>query len=103
MRRPGETTATERDGRHSKISSVFLGENVRGYFRRAKERMLSVIDAHRFGNAGLVFVTRLDFPAFLQFAQRQTIRCVAINFVRRSKDEWSFGTKLPRGLQEIQR
>ena len=70
MRRSSETTATERDRRHSEIAPVFLNENVPGNLGRAKERMLCVIDAHRFGNARLVFVARLDFPAFLQFAQR---------------------------------
>ena len=44
--------------------------------------MLRVINAHRLGNAIRVFVARLDFPAFLQFAQRQTIWRVAINLVR---------------------
>src|SRR5204863_1029679 len=87
MRRSRKTTATERDGRHSEIAAVFLDENVRGDLRRAKERMLRVIDAHGLRNAGLIFVARLDFPAFLQLAQRKAIRRVAIDFVRGCKDQ----------------
>src|ERR1044071_2950223 len=102
MRRACETTAAERYRRHSEIAPVFLNENVRGDLRRAKKGMLRVIDAHSFGNAGLVFVTRLDFPAFLQFAQRKTIRRVAIDLVRGSKDKWRFRRKISRGLPQIQ-
>src|SRR5438094_10315213 len=65
--------------------------------------MFRVIDAHRFRDARLVFVARLDFPAFLQFAQRQTIRRVAIDFVGGSKNEWRFGRKLSSGFEQIQR
>src|ERR1700688_2057085 len=38
MRRSRKTTAAERNRRHAKIAPVFLNENVRGDFRRAKER-----------------------------------------------------------------
>ena len=65
VRRPSETAATEGDGRHPEISSIFLDENVCCNFRRAEERMLRVIDAHRFRDTGLVFVAGLYFPAFL--------------------------------------
>src|SRR6476660_3588882 len=102
MRSTRKTTAAESDGRHAEITPIFLNENERADLGRAKERMLRVSDAHRFGNAGLVFVARLDFPAFLQLAQRKAIGCVAIDLVRGSKDEWRLRRKLSRGLQEIQ-
>src|SRR6266571_4785883 len=102
MRRSRKTTATERNRRHSEISSVFLDENVRSDLGCAKERMLRVIDAHGLRNAGLVFVARLDFPAFLQFAQRKAVRCVAIDLVRGCKDEWRLRRKISCGLQQIQ-
>ena len=44
----------------------------------------------------------LDFPAFLQLAQRQTIRRVAIDFVSRCKNERRLGRKLSRGFEQIQ-
>jgi len=93
VRRPGETAATKRNGRHSEISPVFLDENVCCDFRRTEERMLGVIDTHRLRNTGLVFVARLYFPAFLEFAQGQTVRRVAIDFVRRRENERRLGRK----------
>src|SRR5258707_1345913 len=99
MRRSRKTTAAERNRGHSEIAPVFLNEDVPGDLGRAKEGMLGVIDAHCFGNSRLILVARLNFPAFLQFAQRQTIRRVAIDFVRGSKDEWGLGRKISCGLQ----
>ncbi len=46
---------------------------------------------------------RLDFPAFLQLAQRQTVRGVAINFVRRCKNKRRFRAEISRRLEQIQR
>ena len=103
MRRSRKTTAAERNRRHSEIAPVFLNENVRGDFRRAKEGMLRVVDAHGLRNAGLVFVAWFNFPAFLQFAQRKAIRRVAIDLVRGCKDEWRLRRKLSCGFQQIQR
>src|SRR5262249_25132980 len=82
VRRAGETTAPKGNGRHSEISPVFLDKNVCCNFRRTEERMLRVIDTHRLRDAGLVFVARLYFPTFSEFAQRQTVRRIAIHFVR---------------------
>src|SRR5262245_50681357 len=82
VRRAGETTAPKGNGRHSEIYPVFLDKNVCCNFRRAEERMLRVIDTHRLRDTGLVFMARLYFPAFLEFAQRQTVRRIAIDFVR---------------------
>src|SRR5438046_3858557 len=103
MRGTSQAAAAERDGRHSKITTVFLDENVRRCLGSAKERMFRVIDAHRFGNTRLVFMTGLDLPAFLQFPQRQTIWCVAVNFIRRSKNEWRFRAKISRCFKQIER
>ena len=102
MRRAGETTAPKRYRRHSEISPIFLNQNICGDFGCAKERMFRVIDAHCLGNTSPVLVTGLDFPAFLQFAQRQVVRCVAIDLVRGSKNERSLWRKLSRCLEQIQ-
>src|SRR5438874_11873857 len=81
VRRAGETAATKRNRRHSEISPVFLDENIGCNLRRTEERMPGVIDTHRLRNTGLVFVARLYFQAFLEFAQPQTLRRVAMDFV----------------------
>src|SRR4029077_8979511 len=65
--------------------------------------MLGVIDTHRLRDTGLVFVARLYFPALLEFAQRQTVRRVAIDFVRRCENEWGLGRKLSCSFEQIQR
>ena len=101
--RAGQATAAKTNRRHSEIAAVFLHQNVRRDFRRAEERMLRVIDAHGFGNSRLVFVARLDFPALVQFAQRQPIRRVAIDFVRRRKNERRFRANFARRFEQIQR
>src|SRR5439155_3211565 len=101
MRRSRKTTAAERNRRHSEVAPVFLNEDVRGDLGRAKEGMLRVIDAHGLGNARLVFVARLNFPAFLKFAQRKAIRRGAINFVRGGKNEWRLRRKISCGLQQV--
>src|SRR5438093_10130697 len=103
VRRAGETAATKRNGWHPEISPVFLDENIRRNFRRAEKRMLGVIDTHRLRNTGLVFVAWLYFPAFFEFAQRQTVRRVAIDFVRRRENERRLGRKLSRRFEQIQR
>src|SRR6266540_2993040 len=64
MSRARNTTATKRNRRHSEIASVFLNENVCGDLRRDKEGMLRVVDAHRLGNARLIYAALLDFPAW---------------------------------------
>ena len=45
----------------------------------------------------------LYFPAFLEFAQRQTVRRVAIDFVRRCENERRLGRKRSRSFEQIQR
>src|SRR5260370_7924242 len=84
--RTREAAAAKRNGWHSKITSVFLDENVSRDFRSAKERMLRVIDAHRFGNSRLVLVPLFDLPALLKFAQLEPLLRLPLSFVHRSKN-----------------
>src|SRR5262245_34317390 len=63
VRGPGEATGTERNCGHSKVLPVFLDENVRSDLRRAKERMLRVINAHHLGNAGARIHEPARFPS----------------------------------------
>ena len=81
MRRAGETSTTKRNSRHSEITSIFLHQKIGGSFGCAEERVLAMIDTHRFGNPLLVFMSRLNFPSLGQFTQWQSIWRVAIDFV----------------------
>ena len=65
--------------------------------------MLCVVDAHAFGNTRLVFVSGFNFPAFFQLTQRETIWRIAINFIRRSKNEWRFRANVSHCFQQVQR
>src|SRR5712692_2840230 len=78
VRRTGQASAAKTNRRHSKITTIFLDENVSRGFGSAEERMLRVIDAHRFGDSRLVLMTRLDFPTLFQLTQRQLVRPVAV-------------------------
>ena len=62
VRGSGEASAAKTRCRHSEVASVFLHQNIGRRFRRAEKRVLRVIDAHRLGNPGLVFVAGLDLP-----------------------------------------
>src|SRR5674476_1071926 len=95
VRRAGETAAAKTHRLHAEVTSVFLHQNVRRNFARAEQRMFRLVNAHRFVNALAVFVRRVNFPALLQFAQRQKIRRVAINFVRAGENENRPGAMLP--------
>jgi hypothetical protein len=45
----------------------------------------------------------LYFPAFLEFAQRQTVWRIAVDFVRRRENERRLGRKHSRSFEQIQR
>src|SRR5665213_2425973 len=81
VRRAGQAAAAKNRRLHAEVTSVFLHQNIRRNLARAKERMFRLVNGHRFVNARLIFVSRIYFPALLQFAQRQQIRRVAINLV----------------------
>ena len=81
VRRTSEAAAAKRDSWHSEIKSIFLHQKIGRRFGRAEKRVFCVIDAHRFGDARFVFMFRLNFPAFRQFPQRQSIWRVAVDFV----------------------
>ena len=103
MRRAGETAAAKTYRLHAEIISVFLNQHISGDFACAEKRMFRLVNAHRFGNARLIFVAGFDFPALLQFDQRQAVRRIAIYLIRGGEDEDRFGTKLARGFQQVQR
>ena len=65
--------------------------------------MLCLVNAHGLGNAGFILVAGLDFPALLQFDQRQAIGRVAIYLVGGGENEDRLGTGLAGGLQQVER
>ena len=100
MRRPGQAAATEDAHVHPEIAPVFLRHQVRRRFRRAKQRMQRAVDPAGFLHALVIFRARIVI-ASRKFLQRNLVGRVAINFVRAQKNEYGFGTMLPRGLQQI--
>ncbi len=64
--------------------------------------MLCLVDAHVFGNARLERVARLDFPAEVKFLERETIRSVAVDLVRRGENEGRFRAIVSRRFEEIE-
>ncbi len=64
--------------------------------------MLRAIDAHRFRNPGLVLVALGNLPTQGQLAQRQPIWRVAIDFVRRGKNERRLRANFAGGFEKIQ-
>ena len=97
-----EAATAKTNSRHSKITSIFLHQNVGGSFRGPKERMLAIIDTHRFRDSRLILMIWLDFPPCRQFLQWQLIWRVAVNLVRRSKNKWRFGAKRSRRFKQVQ-
>ena len=64
--------------------------------------MLALIDGKVLGDAVLKGRVRI-IPAGFEFGQRQGVGPVAIHLVGRHVDERRFGTRPPRGLQQVQR
>jgi hypothetical protein len=103
VRRAGQTAAAKAGGLEAEIISVFLHQHVGGNFRCAEQRVLGLVNAHRFRNAGFVFMSGSDFPALFQFHQRQAVRRVAINLVCGSENENRPGAELAGGFEQIER
>ncbi len=98
----GEAAAAQCAGGQPEISAVFLHHDVGGDLRRAKERMLGLIDGESLRNAlgvGRVGVV----PAGGEFDQLDAVRGVAIDLVRAHVHEGGLGAGLPGGLKEVQR
>ena len=102
MRRTSEATTAKTSRLHAKIFAVLLHQHVSGNLGRAKQRMLRLVNAHGLGNSRFILVAGFNFPTLFQFDQRQPVRRVAINLVSRCENKNSFGTKFPRGLQQVQ-
>ena len=103
VRRTGQAAAAKTGGLQAKIISVFLHQHIGGDFRCAEQRVLGLVNAHRFRNAGFVFVTGFDFPALFQFDERQAVRRVPVNLVRGSENEDRFGAELAGGFEQVER
>ena len=97
-----EAAAAQRAGGHAKVAAVFLHHHVRRQLRRAKERVLGLVNAEGFldavsvGGVGVV-------PAFLEFPKGDFVGGVAIYLVGAHVDEGRFGTSLAGGLEQVQR
>ena len=100
MRRPGEASPAENADFHTEVAAVFLGHQVCGRFRRAKERMKRPVDAAIFVDAFVVLGAGV-LPAGLQLFQGNFIGGIAINFVGADEDEDGLGAVQAGGFEEI--
>ena len=103
MRWPRQTTAAKARGLHSEVATVFLHQHVRSHFARTEERMFRLVNGHRFINADLERMFRINLPPLFQFYERQPIWRVAIDLVRAGENENGIGTMLPRLFEHVQR
>src|SRR5262245_35541540 len=101
MRRTSKAASAKHASTHVKVFAVFLNHDVRSQLACTENTVLGLVDAHR-----LVYpafaprMRRVEFPALLGFIQRQVIRCVTINLVRRRQDEYSMRRKFSGRLQQ---
>jgi hypothetical protein len=97
---PGKAAAAQTTGGHSEVASVFLDHNVGGDFGSAEERVFGLVDGEGLGDAVLVGGISV-VPSGLEFAQREVVGGVAIDFVRAHVDEGRLGTGAAGGLEKI--
>ena len=102
MVRAGEAAAAQTAGRHVEIASVFLHHDIRRDFGCAEEGVFRLVDREGFGDtmivSGIVVI-----PARVEFAERDGIWAIAVNFVRGHVDERRLGASLAGGFEEVQR
>ena len=99
--RAGEATATQTAGGHVEISAVFLHHDIRRDFGGTEEGVFRLVDREGFGDAVFVRLSLLN-PARVEFAERDGIWPIAVNFVRGHVDERRLGAGLPGGFEEVQ-
>lgn len=100
--RASEAAPTQTAGGHVEIASVFLHHDIRRDFGSAEEGVFRLVDREGFGDAVLVGGI-VVIPARVEFAERDGIGPITVNFVRGHVDEWRLGAGLPCGFEEVQR
>ena len=99
----GEAAAADQAGFHAEIFAVFLHHDIGGDFRRAEERMFAMVNGHGFVNAAReIWMGDVNFPAGVEFDQRQQVGIVAVDFIGRSENEHRAGAELARGFEHIE-
>ena len=99
--RAGEAAAAQTAGGHVEIASVFLNHDIRRDFGGAEEGVFRLVDREGLGDA--VFVGGIVvIPARVEFAERDGIWPIAVNFVRGHVDERRLGAGLAGGFEEVQ-
>src|SRR2546422_8847882 len=96
--RPRETSAAEDTHRHLEIPAELLAHDIGRHFRSPEHRMQARINRHGFVDA--VAPVSVVIP-LLQLGQRDLVRAVSINFVRRSKAQRRFAAKVTGGDENI--
>lgn len=84
MTRPSQTAASKARRLHPEVATVFLNEGVSGKLGNSEQRMGRMVNGHGLVDALLrERMRRIDFPASIEFNQRQLIRIVAVDLVGR--------------------
>ena len=100
--RASEATTAQAAGGHVEIASVFLHHDIRCDLRGAEEGVFRLVDREGLGDAVLVGGI-VVIPTRVEFAERDGIWPIAVNFVRGHVDERRLGAGLPGGFEKVQR
>ena len=103
MVRAGEAAAAEADGRHVEVAPVLLDEQVGRGLRGSEERVEALVDRHRDRDAVVVLVVLGKLEPRLELLERQEVRPVAVDLVRRREDERRVGLVPARRLEQVER
>ena len=98
----GQTAAAKGRGFHVKVLAVFLHQNIGGNFGSAEQTVHATVDGHRFRDAIVEVMRRVDFPAEFFFDQRQSVGRVTVDFIGRGKNEHGVVGMLSSAFEQVQ-
>ena len=98
-----EAAGAEAYGRHPEVAPVLLHHQVRRGLRDAEQRVGRGVDAHRRVDPAVVGVRRRELEPRFVLDERQPVRRVPVDLVRRGEHEACVRSVPTRGLEQIER
>ena len=98
---PGQAATAQAAGGHAEVPAVLLHHHVRGDLRRAKQRVLRLIDRESLWNAVFVGWVRV-VPPRLEFFECEAVGRVTVHLIGRHVHERRLGAHLTRCLKQVQ-